>query len=213
LGFFHDPNSILGQLPGMNQDPVPVPNPTQGMMPALPSAAVGNMSPAVPPAIRNEVAPPTLSPVTEHNVDLVTGYLKQSETDIKLPGIGFGFELERSYSSNNQEPGPFGRGWNHNMDTLLRMYAEFAMGEFRQDGSTKTYKFLKDDPNGFVTSYDGDTKTNYELHKGHYEPSDGDTLTRISQLEYVVTNRMGLKLRTTAILRHGAPTKTCVLGK
>jgi YD repeat-containing protein len=200
-----DPNSVLDFLPRVNQDPMSIPNPLQGMLPSNPQIPSltpdpsGAGVPAAPLASQGNVAQIAGSQLfndkTEHPVDVTTGNINILHTDLSLPSVGFGFELKRSYSTPNQEVGAFGRGWQYNLDSLLRIYAEYTMGEFRQDGSTKTYTFVKDDPGAFITRYDNDDLINYELHKGHYEStSHGDTLERVSQHEYVVTKPGGTKL-------------------
>ncbi|WP_161937328.1 DUF6531 domain-containing protein [Tepidibacillus decaturensis] len=45
--------------------------------------------------------------------------MKFSEKELNLPGIGYDFVVERAYSSNDQEVGPFGRGWKYPLDSKL----------------------------------------------------------------------------------------------
>lgn len=173
---------MQGVAPTIPRTPALFPSSSRADTPMSPSAS-GNQgaTQAEPPAFTNQ-----------HPVDVLTGEVKLFQQDITLPGIGFGFDLERTYSSTVDEVGPFGLGWQYNWGSLLRMYAEFTMGEFRHDGSTKNYSFVKEDPDAYITIYDEDEMVNYELHKGYYEPSShGEMLERISQHEYVMTKPDG----------------------
>lgn len=54
------------------------------------------------------------------DVNLCTGNLFKSFTDIQVaPGRGAGLVLQRSYNSNDDREGPFGRGWTHAYDIRM----------------------------------------------------------------------------------------------
>jgi hypothetical protein len=184
-----DPLDILKQLPGQADGYHPqLPNPLQNAVPSLPSG-LNPGQPAAPGAgssggtsTQSAAGPESEDPMN-HPVDLATGQLKLKSADIRLPGIGFGFDLERTYDSSVSEQGAFGIGWDYNWNSLLRMYADYALGEFRWDETVNTYSFVKDDSEGYILEYDGDDKVNYELHKGHYEFVDGEKVARIGEHE------------------------------
>ncbi|MBU2706939.1 hypothetical protein KCM76_13170, partial [Zooshikella marina] len=57
--------------------------------------------------------------VVERNIDLFTGNLAFSRTDIDIPGRGGGLQFTRSYNSQSRDAGRLGRGWSHNYDVAL----------------------------------------------------------------------------------------------
>lgn len=191
-GLDYDPEYLMDLLPQTGTGSG-VPDPYKALTPQLPYVPeTGNAQALAGPA-RNEINPPTVPTEEESPVDITTGNLILSYTDLNLNGIGLNLSLERSYSGGSEEDGPFGIGWTYNQNNILRMYSAFHMGEVRINGSTREFKFIKDDPDAFITSYDGDEMVNYQLDKGHYEEAKGDSLTRISQYEYVVTTGKGEK--------------------
>jgi RHS repeat-associated protein len=198
-----DPNDILGKLPGGAMGASPqYPSPFRDLAPPIPQGMQGGFPqpPVSDPAALGAPDPTTSGAgglnqgAYTHPVDVTTGKIKLQQTDIRLPGNGFGFTLERTYDADREEPGAFGIGWDFNWNSLLRMYADFAMGEFRADGTVNSYSFVKDDPNGYILRYDEDHLVNYELHKGHYEVVQGHKLERISRNEYAVTQSTGEKV-------------------
>ena len=52
-------------------------------------------------------------------VNTLTGAYWTQDTDLKLPGIGVPFQLERSYTSINTASGPLGVGWTQSYDMSL----------------------------------------------------------------------------------------------
>jgi hypothetical protein len=191
--FYSNPDNLLSLLPPTNTHD-PVGNPAQGIMPQLPSTSPESVDSHVSPRREAALLPPQ-NQTPEPSVNEESGYLELSETDIFIPEDLLSFGIKREYRSNNENVGAFGKGWDTKLDSKLQMYAEYAIGEFRLDGTTLNYTFVKDDPDAFVTSYDGDDKTNYELHKGHYQEGEtGDTLTRKSQYEYIVETKDGRKI-------------------
>ncbi|AYC29992.1 RHS repeat domain-containing protein [Paenisporosarcina cavernae] len=187
-GVFNTPtplSSLTNMLPPFDPHQ-PMMDPSKAIQPTLPIT--------VPEVPNNQISPrqdpernPATTPQVEYPVNVETGYLEISEKDIEVPGEGLKLSFSRNYSSANDKVGPFGLGWETKLDSSLQMFADFEMGEERQDGTIMNYRFVKDDPDGFITEYDNDTMTNYELHKGHYTKAEnGDVLTRIGQFEYVV---------------------------
>ena len=190
--FYSDPNNLLNLLPDSNTYQ-PIYNPMQGISSSVPNTSyeIPN-SQVTPRSFQQE--PPQMNNSIEPPVNVETGYLELAEKDVTIPQVLLPFNLERDYSSDNDSKGYFGEGWATSLDARLQMYAEFAIGESRIDGSVQSYEFVKEDPDAYVTEYDNDLMTNYELHKGYYEsPENGDKLTRISQFEYVVETKDGTK--------------------
>ncbi|MEX2414877.1 MAG: DUF6531 domain-containing protein, partial [Paenibacillaceae bacterium] len=198
-----DPSDILDKLPqgAMGASPQYA-NPVSDLAPPIPQGMQGGLpQPPVSDPTALGAPDPTTSQAGSmnsgaytHPVDVTTGKVKLQQTDIRLPGNGFGFTLERTYDADKEEPGAFGIGWDFNWNSLLRMYADFAIGEFRTDGTVNSYSFVKDDPDGYILRYDEDDLVNYELHKGHYELVNDNKLERISRNEYVVTKSTGEKI-------------------
>lgn len=214
---FMSPHEIMNHLPGQQQrNPTPqAPNPLQQAFPNLPQGMQGGMpnSPLIDSPQMNGQRLPDSQDGMQHPVNIVTGQLSLKETDLNLPGVGFGFQLDRVYDPNRESVGAFGLGWDYNWNSLLRMYAEYEMGEFRVDQTVNTYSFVTEDPNAYILEYDGDDKVNYELHKGYYESSNGDTLARINQEEYVVRNSMGGKYTYSGYYAPWRSTQSVQAGK
>ncbi len=80
-------------MPQAGQNVPRIPNPLQGQLPQLPSAGQGDPTPTQAPLSRPTSTPPVQEQPVQHRVDIPTGFLKQSETDVTLPGIGLDFEL------------------------------------------------------------------------------------------------------------------------
>ena len=190
------PDELMNKIPHLGADPFNIPNPANGIVPGAPqgSSADGTDAlPVAPGAILLPQPPPGEDP-SKHPVAPANGAVRFEYIDMSLPGNGFDLNIKRSYSSAVTNIGSFGRGWSYNLHSYLRMYSEFDMTEFKADGSVITYKFVQDDPNGFVNSFDGDKLINYDLDKGHYQAaSTGDTLKRISSEEYLVMHTDGSK--------------------
>ena len=188
----YDPESLMDLLSGSDTG-TSIPDAYGTLTPQLPSVPDVSNAQALAEPANNEATLPTVQSDVECPVDTATGNLVQENTDLNLNGIGLNLSIERNYSSDNTNDGPFGMGWTYNQDSILRMYSAFNMGEVRINGSTREYNFIKDDPNAYITSYDGDDMTNYQLDKGHYENEKGDSLVRLSRYEYVVTTAKGEK--------------------
>jgi YD repeat-containing protein len=180
-----------------------IPNPTARTKPQLPQQPDPFQS--IQPNQQQDFNLPSLGqshsiniPSTHQNiqnpVNPGTGLLQFTETDLAFSGINYGFELSRTYQSDNQDMGPFGRGWVYPLESRIKLHAEYDISEFRIDGSTQPFTFVITDEEAYITSYDGDDLINYELDKGYYEVSEtGDKLERISQHEYLITTPNGNK--------------------
>lgn len=109
-----DPNDILGKLPqgAMGANPQ-YPSPLTDMAPPIPQGMQGGMP---QPPVSDSATLGAPDPITSqagdmnqgaflHPVDVTTGEVKLQQTDIRLPGNGFGFTLERTYDAGMEEPG------------------------------------------------------------------------------------------------------------
>src|SRR4030095_15250684 len=56
------------------------------------------------------------------------------QTDYRLPGIGDGLEITRSYNSNNQTTGLFGYGWSSILDESVVTYGSNLLRLNQPDG-------------------------------------------------------------------------------
>lgn len=187
----------LGEL--LNQAPIKGPNSFN-----LPQST-GAYRPQVAGPTGSDALSPPISPgqismsisegllgLGDYPVKLPAGELQIDHRELELPGNGFPFTLDRNYSEEAEESGPFGKGWSTELGSYLTMYADFHIGEIHDDGTIITYDFVKDDSNAYVFSYDDDNKINYKLDKGHYEPAEnGNVLKRISSEEYIVERSDG----------------------
>lgn len=184
---------FLQQAPLNGPNPFSVPQSKAGSMPqpAGLNSAKADSIPLAPDQIGMTI-PEGSQGLGEFPVDLPAGELKLEHKELDLPGNGFPFILERNYTGETDVAGPFGKGWRTELGSYLTMYADFHMAEIHDDGTTITYHFVKDDSNGYVFSYDGDNKLNYNLEKGHYETAEnGNVLKRVSSTEYIVEHPDG----------------------
>lgn len=184
---FMDPTSIMDMLPDQQQREPQVPNPVDKLTPSIPQPLQNQQSPQGPVNQPQADSLPNNAENKPADVNLATGNLNFDKTDLDIPGIGFGFTLKRTYSSEKDTVGAFGRGWDFNFNSQLRIFSGYDMTETRSDGNVLDYKFTMDDPDGYVTKFDDDSLINYELDKGHYQKAENeDILRRISKSEYVV---------------------------
>lgn len=183
----YDPLAMLDLLGASNMAPT-IPNPSDTAAIQMPSLPGSSQSPNSISKPVEQITGPDATVSLPSLVDPQTGNLKFEEKDHFVTGLGYDLTLTRFNSENT---GAFGEGWDLNFYTELRMYSKYDIGEVRVDGTQRAYVFVQDDPNAFITRYDGDPMVNYELNKGHYETAAGDTLTRISATEYQVVTKLG----------------------
>jgi RHS repeat-associated protein len=55
-------------------------------------------------------------------VNVTNGNMYLQQTDYQLPGVGPGLNITRTYNSNLQKQGLFGRGWSSVYDTSIKVY-------------------------------------------------------------------------------------------
>lgn len=149
--------------------------------------APGRASAPTPPQVQG-------CPCDPGSVSPASGALSISQTDLELVGIGPSLSLTRRYSSERAtEEGPFGYGWNFDLNQRLQMYVHFHITEHRGDGSRTTFQFTDGTNGAFVQSFDSDSNIHTDLSKGSYTPNGapGWSLTREAADRYVVTRADG----------------------
>jgi hypothetical protein len=108
----YDPREVLSLLPGQKAAAgLPaIPNPLRDAVPRLPNGMPRGVpqQPGIP-GIQPEAVPAPLHGPQDHihPVNIATGRMDLKAIDLRLPGKGFGFELERTYRPD-QETGALG---------------------------------------------------------------------------------------------------------
>ena len=67
-------------------------------------------------------------------INITTGNANIQQTDFRLPGLGDGFEITRSYNSRNQTAGLFGYGWSSILDQSVIAYGTMLLRLNMPDG-------------------------------------------------------------------------------
>src|SRR6266850_4630636 len=60
-------------------------------------------------------------------VNVTNGNMYHQQTDYRLPGIGSGVQITRTYNSKNQVAGLFGFGWSSILDESIKTYGSFLL--------------------------------------------------------------------------------------
>jgi len=94
-------------------------------------------------------------------INVTNGNMYLQQNDYQLPGVGFAIDVTRTYNSNSQRVGLFGRGWSTAYDesataydaNMMRLsHADGRVSHFgRPAGSTAGYLSLEKDFHGQVT--------------------------------------------------------------
>lgn len=74
-------------------------------------------------------------------IDLATGNTYIEEADIRLPGLGGGLGLTRTWNSLTQGYGMFGLGWTSNVEDRIYVGGDYLLKHLRGDGSIWSYGF------------------------------------------------------------------------
>ena len=76
--------------------------------------------------------PPTVNQGAESSgVQLYNGSIRQSSTDLEIPGRGFSWSFERTYRSDVSFDGPLGHNWEFNYQRRLRLVTAQNLAEFQ----------------------------------------------------------------------------------
>ena len=73
-------------------------------------------------------------------VNVTNGNMYLQETDYRLPGIGGGLEITRTYNSNKQTNGLFGVGWSSMLDEAVVAYGNLLVRLNLPDGRAVYFK-------------------------------------------------------------------------
>jgi YD repeat-containing protein len=107
-----------------------------------------------PPNAGNETCP--FCPRGGSPISLVTGNTFIEETDVKIPGLGGGLTLVRTWNSGwpaslaTFQSGIFGSGWRSTYEERIILGPDYYIKYLRGDGSVWSFKFA---PNGSVRSW------------------------------------------------------------
>ena len=74
-------------------------------------------------------------------IDLATGNTYIQESDIRLPGLGGGLSLTRTWNSLIQGYGMFGLGWTSSVEDRIYVGSDYLLKHRRGDGSIWSYGF------------------------------------------------------------------------
>lgn len=56
-------------------------------------------------------------------INVTNGNMYLQQNDYQLPSVGYGISVTRTYNSNSQRVGVFGRGWSSNYDQSIQIYS------------------------------------------------------------------------------------------
>ncbi|MCP4217510.1 MAG: RHS repeat protein, partial [bacterium] len=140
-------------------------------------AAVQSLKQSIPAMyIDSEKPNPALNSSIGPNVYLHSGEFFHAESDMAVPGRGFGFIFSRYYDSQSLYSGPLGWSWNHNFNIRLVELYNGDMLYFDGYGRRERYKAKKK----------GDMITGYESPKGYFT-----RLKRTSRGQYWLKSPQG----------------------
>ena len=118
---------------------------------------------------------------------MATGELLFTQTDLKIPGRGFDFELKRTYRSRTHFNGRLGYNWVFNYDQELVVFAGIEARRLPADVTGQAITWAMPDGRQYVYTPNGDGS--YTSPKGIF-----DTLTRHANGSYTVRKPDGFKL-------------------
>lgn len=187
-----------------------VPNPGIPDLPAALDPLAQTLAAVQPPEIEpgtdvprpgDVVVPPLPERSVPHPADGVDprrGEMPWTATDLALPARGPDLMFTRTYAGPDMvEDGMLGPGWRFAFDQRLRMYVDFDIVHYTGDGGWNTYRFVPNDPEAYVESYDGDELIYYNLDEGHWQPDYAQNLAQLVRLgpeHYEVRHPDGLVL-------------------
>ncbi|MDD4938837.1 MAG: DUF6531 domain-containing protein [Candidatus Omnitrophica bacterium] len=107
-------------------------------------------------------------------INVATGNMFTSQTDILIPGREIPLELSRTYNSQDDFGGQFGYGWRSNFDIVL---------------TDESDRVIEVDETGVYTIYDKDSDGTYKPSAGKYS-----VLTKNPEGTYTILRKSGRKL-------------------
>jgi YD repeat-containing protein len=86
-------------------------------------------------------------------IDLASGNTYIEESDIRLPGLGGGLALTRTWNSQTSGYGMFGLGWTSNVEERIYVGGDFLVKQLRGDGSIWSFGFSSYSQDGTAVEY------------------------------------------------------------
>lgn len=74
-------------------------------------------------------------------IDLATGNTYIEQADLRVPGLGGGLNLSRTWNSQTPSYGMFGLGWSSNVEERIYVGSDYLVKQLRGDGSIWSYGF------------------------------------------------------------------------
>jgi YD repeat-containing protein len=122
---------------------------------------------------------------------LSSGNTYIDEADVRLPGLGGGLGLSRTWNSQNPAFGMFGQGWTANVEERMYVGSDNLIKQLRGDGSIWSYGF---------SSYGTDSSTANYLLAG---PRNGNATAQVDASKWTLALKSGEQKtfdRTTGVL-------------
>lgn len=124
---------------------------------------------------------PTCGPKAGGPIDLATGNTDITQSDIRLPGLGGGLTLTRTWNSQTPGAGIFGLGWSSTLEERVYVGSDGLIKDARGDGSIFSFGW---------SSYTPDGKGSIYLLAG---PSNGGSTLQIENAIWTLTFKNGDK--------------------
>jgi hypothetical protein len=124
-------------------------------------------------------------------IDLASGNTYIEQADIRLPGLGGGLTLARTWNSQNAAVGIFGIGWTSNVEERVYLGADNLVKHLRGNGSVWSFGF---------SSYGTDNSTAIYLLAG---PRNGNVTAQVDATKWTFVAKSGEQKtfdRTTGVL-------------
>jgi len=86
-------------------------------------------------------------------IDLGTGNTYIEETDVRLPGLGGGFGLTRTWNSQTTGYGMFGLGWTSNVEERIYIGGDYLLKHLKGSGGIWSYGFSGYSQDGSKVEY------------------------------------------------------------
>ena len=112
-------------------------------------------------------------------IDLASGNTDIAQADIRLPGLGGGLTLARTWNSQNPAVGIFGVGWTSNVEEQVYLGADNLIKHSRSDGSIWSFGF---------SSYGTDNSTAIYLLAG---PRNGSVTAQVDATKWTLVTKSG----------------------
>ncbi|MFC7441143.1 DNRLRE domain-containing protein [Laceyella putida] len=130
------------------------------------------------------------------DVNLVTGNLVISETDLELPGREPEMSIERTYNSRSKATGPFGKGWTFNYGMRVEEDSKGNIVVHDMDGGNHYFQKQVDGtysaPLGVKLTLKGSKATGWTITDKDQTVYTFDTEGKLTQIEDANKNKLTL---------------------